>query len=208
MSGSRNFRKMSKVPFGQNKLRKKTLENTLWMTWDHLACHYLYRRGSHQTNVRKTSEKHQKNIRQTSDKHQTNIRKTSGNFAHRRRAIYNISMFIDPEHIDTFFALLGRSQLRSKLLFTRRFPFPLKLSHTHIERDSLVLCSESVRCFFIRQCVAVRVQFYTLWCSRGALVGSGYGTPYGGQDMAGGEKQCSRSRRSRSSRRSSRKDET
>ena len=40
----------------------------------------------------------------------------------------------------------------------------------------------------------------------GALVGSGYGTPYGGQDMAGGEKQCSRrSRRRRSRSRRSRR---
>ena len=87
-------------------------------------------------------------------------------------------------------------------------------------RGPLVLCSVSVCCnalHFISlhcislQCIAVRVQFHTLWCSRGALVGSGYGTPYGGQDMAGGEKQCSRSRRSsrsmRSSSRSRRKDE-
>ena len=42
----------------------------------------------------------------------------------------------------------------------------------------------------------------------GALVGSGYGTPYGGQDMAGGEKQCSRRSRRRSRSRREREDGT
>ena len=87
--------------------------------------------------------------------------------------------------------MLGQSQLRSKL-----FSFSVQLAHTAgIKRDPLVLCSESValQCISLHF-IAVQVQFYTLWCSRGALVGSGYGTPYGGQDMAGGEKQCSRSR--------------
>ena len=62
--------------------------------------------------------------------------------------------------------------------------------------------------FIAMHCISVydECSFPHCGAAGGALVGSGYGTPYGGQDMAGGEKQCSRSRRS-SSRRSRRKRE-
>ena len=56
---------------------------------------------------------------------------------------------------------------------------------TEIEESSEAMMCSSLHC------IVIWLQFSTLWCtSRGALVGSGYGTPYGGQDMAGGEKQC------------------
>ena len=61
----------------------------------------------------------------------------------------------------------------------------------------------NVHCSLLR-CNALQYMmsavFHIAVQQEGALVDSGYGTPYGGQDMAGGEKQCSRRSRRSSSR--------